>query len=198
MLSVTHEGFSLDRDMGEGVTDQWPMLVVPMQKVHSWVSVAGHFALRHHHGASGGSVQVNTFEMKKSKDLDNLMRAVDDAVAAYKERSESALAARAIEDADFASLVSSLEAMETPSRVQHMKTSLSGGGGPASGGSRTLSSDQAQTLMQLVVEGFDAIEAACFLHGVCIEHAGKTALLDALGAEDRETAVARVRAAAGK
>jgi hypothetical protein len=38
--------------------------------------LGGHFVLRHHHGAAGGAVHVETFEMKKSKDLESLMRAV--------------------------------------------------------------------------------------------------------------------------
>jgi hypothetical protein len=51
VLSVTYAGFSLDRDLmvetrgdlkpPEGVVDLWPMLVVPMQKVHSWVAIGG-------------------------------------------------------------------------------------------------------------------------------------------------------------
>ena len=51
MLAVTPAGFALDREVGAGV-EPWPMLRVPMQQVHSWLSIGGHFVLRHHGMAS--------------------------------------------------------------------------------------------------------------------------------------------------
>lgn len=47
VLAVTPDGFALDREVGAGV-EPWPMLRVPMQQVHSWLSIGGHFVLRHH------------------------------------------------------------------------------------------------------------------------------------------------------
>ena len=74
--------------------------------------------------------------------------AVDDAVGAYKASAETALAARAIEAADFTSLFKSLEALESASRVQRIKTTLG-----ADGGGVSVSTVQALTLMDLAEVG---------------------------------------------
>jgi len=146
-----------------------------------------------HHG-KGGAVLVNTFEMVKAKDLDVLMAAVDDAVLMYKMSLESALAANAIGDTEFAILVSTLETMEPANRPTHMKAVLDDkgkgddakAGANGGGGGLAVKFEQARTLLGLVEESFDSIEMACYLHGRCIEQAAKTALLDLLSAGDRQ------------